>query len=341
MSGGVDSSVAAMKLQELGYIVVGITFLFGGERTRLLNTANEAASLALSLKIKHIIVDATREFKSIVEDYFISEYKNGRTPFPCAICNPQVKFNYLLKYAALHKCNYISTGHYARVGIVNNKKFIYEGVDKNKDQSFFLWGLSHEILDKLLMPLGNYSKEQIRKIAADKGFNTLSNKKDSLGVCFIEGNDYRKYLKDNDIFSKNGFFINEKGDTLGKHTGIINYTIGQRRGLGIQSSTPLFVSEICIDRNEIVLSEYSRLYKNRIIIYNYYFVDKTEINLDKIFDVRVRYRLQNTPCKIVIKSNRIAEINLLEPLAMVANGQTTVFYDNDRVIGGGFIISSE
>lgn len=158
---------------------------------------------------------------------------------------------------------------------------------------------------------------------------------------FIEGDDYRKYLTDNGLNYPIGNFVNREGNILGRHNGIFNYTIGQRRGLGIQLNKPLFVAEIRQDKNEILLEEYEALYKNQFRISNYYFADIQEIKLDKVIGVKVRYRLQNTPCKIKIINKNMADVILLEPLAIITNGQTTVFYDNDRVVGGGFIISSE
>ena len=174
MSGGVDSSVAAMLLQDRGFEVIGITFMFGGSEEKLFQTANDASILAVKLGIKHIIADVRHNFKQTVEDYFIREYSEGKTPFPCAVCNPEVKFKYLCLYADKNSCRYISTGHYARVSIFDNKYYIFQGLDKDKDQSFFLWGLESTILRRLILPLGTYTKLEIRKFAAQRGFNNLS-----------------------------------------------------------------------------------------------------------------------------------------------------------------------
>lgn len=341
MSGGIDSSVAAMLLQEKGFEVIGITFLFGGEDKKLVKTAKEAQTLANKLGINHIIADVRQEFKQIVEHYFIQEYSRGNTPFPCAVCNPKVKFKYLNYYALRNNCDYISTGHYARIQTFANDKYIYQGIDQEKDQSFFLWGLNKEIRTKLIFPLGDYTKIEIRDYARKNGYDTLSKKKDSFGVCFIQGNDYRNYLKDNGLMNITGNFINGKGEIVGQHKGIFNYTVGQRRGLGINANKPLFVSEIRADKNEILVQEFSALYKRRIRISNHYFFDYKEITNTSILNVRIRYRLQNTPCTVNVIDENVLEINLLEPLAMVAKGQTAVFYDGERVVGGGFIDSSE
>ncbi len=341
MSGGVDSSVVAMMLQNDGYEVIGVTFVFSDLTERNKIIVSEAGELAEKLKIEHIVVDLREEFNKHIIHYFTNEYKKGNTPFPCAKCNPEVKFMNLLKYANKLDCNFIATGHYARILLHNGKKFILKGVDSEKDQSFFLWGLNKEILDRLILPLGSVHKKDTRNYANNLGFSKLSNKKDSLGVCFIEGNNYRNFLELKGVKLKPGNFINKDGDTLGQHTGIFNYTIGQRRGLGINLNKPMFVYEMNAERNEIVLSEYNDLYKNLITINNVHIVDKEDVINKKIFTLKIRYRLQNTPCKLELLNENRALIHLLEPLAMVAKGQAAVLYDGDRVIGGGFIESCE
>lgn len=341
MSGGVDSSVSAMLLQKDGFEVLGITFLFAGLKESNKIIVDEARQLALSLNIEHFVIDLREEFHDKIITYFKSEYLKGSTPFPCAKCNPELKFQKLNEFALQKNCNFISTGHYAKIELHNQKKYFYKGVDPEKDQSFFLWGLSKEIRNKLILPLGNLTKSEVRNNANVMGFNRLANKKDSLGVCFIEGNNYRNFLEKEGILSKPGVFVNESDEILGEHKGIINYTIGQRRGLGINLDRPLFVSEIKPTSNQIVLSEYNSLFKNKIFIKDYYFVDCQEIDYENIYNVKIRYRLQNTPCRIKILNENKAIIELLEPLAMISKGQTTVFYVNDRVVGGGFIESSE
>lgn len=341
MSGGIDSSVAAILLQEQGYEVIGITFLFSGDEDANKNMLDDAKKLAVTLNIKHITSDIRVEFRETVIAEFIAQYKKGKTPFPCAICNPQLKFFYLEKYAKDEKCDFIATGHYAQIKLFNGKKYIFEGVDPDKDQSFFLWGLNKDLVSKLIFPLGGYTKLKIRSIAKERGFVRLSEKKDSLGICFIEGNNYREFLKNEGLISEPGNFVNDKGVVLGKHNGITNYTIGQRRGLGINLNFPVFVSEIRLDANEIVLGKYEDLYRSKIVIYNYQFVDNKDIKSDLMYNVKIRYRLQLTPCRIDILNESRAVVELLNSEAMIANGQTAVFYDGDRLLGGGFIESSE
>ncbi|MDX8337806.1 tRNA 2-thiouridine(34) synthase MnmA [Draconibacterium sp. IB214405] len=341
MSGGIDSSVSAMLLKEQGYKVIGITFLFSGSDEQNHHFLKDAVALADSLNIQHLTVDLRKEFEEYVIKYFIDEYQNGRTPFPCAYCNPNLKFNYLNKYAIANNCDSIATGHYVKTGLYNGKKYLFQGDDPEKDQSFFLWGLPREIVDKLIFPLGNFEKTEIRNLANERGYVTLAKKKDSLGICFIEGNDYRHFLKKRGIKSEPGNFVDENGNILGEHSGIFNYTIGQRRGLGLNLNFPLFVSEFRLDDNEIVLTKYDDLYRSKLRIENYYIIDNEIVDSGVQLIVKVRYRLQETLCSLHILNDTEAEVELLQPEAMIAPGQTAVFYHNDRLVGGGFIKSAE
>ena len=340
MSGGIDSTVAVIKLKEQNYEVVGITFVFS-RVTKGKQDVSDAKKLAAILNIEHYVIDLHEEFEKTVIHYFINEYVNGRTPFPCAYCNPKIKFFYLNEFANKLNCEFIATGHYAKIVRYKSKKVIACGIDPDKDQSFFLWGLTQNIINRLIFPLGDLYKKEIKNMAKENGLSKLTTKKESVGVCFIEGNNYRNFFESRGIKSKSGNFINIKGEIIGEHTGIINYTIGQRRGLGVISKKPLFVSEFRLDENEIVLAEYPDLYKNKLLLHNYQFVDIEDFNTEKTYLVKVRYRLQETPCKIHILNERVAEVCLLKSEAMIANGQTAVFYDEDKVIGGGFILSAE
>ncbi len=341
MSGGVDSSMAALLLQKQGYEVLGVTFLFSEADDHNHHFIDDAEQLANKLQIKHIVADLREEFEEKVVRYFIDEYLKGRTPFPCAYCNPEMKFKYLMELADKENCEYIATGHYVKTGMYKGKKYLFQGDDEDKDQTFFLWGLKRNIVDRLLFPLGEFKKNEIRSLAKENGFEQLSEKKDSLGVCFIEGNNYRNFLEKKGIKSEPGNYIYHNGEILGRHKGITNYTIGQRRGLGLNLNFPVFVSEIRLDDNEIVLSKYEDLYRNKISIINYYFIDKEVFTVNKTWIVKVRYRLQETPCKLHILNETRAEVELLESEAMISPGQTAVFYDGDRLVGGGFIESSE
>ena len=341
MSGGIDSSVAAILLQEQGYDVVGITFIFSGNDEQNFQMLTDAQDLAEKLSIKHLVVDLRTEFEQLIIRYFIYEYSAGRTPFPCARCNPELKFKYLEHYAKVENCFGIATGHYVRTGFCKGKKYLYQGHDKDKDQTFFLWGLKRELVDRLIFPLGEYHKNEIRKIAKKRGFKHLAVKKDSLGICFIEGNNYRDFLEKRGVKSSPGNFIDKNGEILGQHDGITNYTIGQRRGLGLNLNFPLFVSEFRLNANEIVLSKYDDLYREKISLKNCYFIDNEIINYDCFLTVKVRYRLQETLCALHILNQSRAEVRLLKSETMISPGQTAVFYDGDRLVGGGFIESSK
>lgn len=342
MSGGIDSSVAAILLQKNGYRLYGVTFIFSGnEDSKQHHSVESARLLAGKLGIEHHVVDLRSEFKAQVINYFINDYASGNTPFPCAVCNPQLKFLNLEKVAKELSCDFISTGHYANITENNGIKYISTGSDGEKDQSFFLWGLKEKTINKLLLPLGNFSKDEVREIATGNGFENLNKKRESLGICFIKGNDYRKFLSDSGLESNPGKFVDSKGSIIGQHKGIFNYTVGQRRGLGLHLNKPVFVSEIRMETNEVVLSGFDEMYRSRIFLMNTHFVGKSEPKANKIYTVKIRYRLQKNSCRIIKLSDNKVVVDLMEPVSMVANGQTAVFYDGDRVIGGGFIESSE
>lgn len=340
MSSGIDSSVAAILLKNKGFEVVGITFVFSELDSQNQNMINSARELATSLNIEHHVIDLRDEFQKKVISYFKQGYMNGRTPFPCAVCNPEVKFRNLIHYAGKFNCQYISTGHYVQIVINEGYKYISKGVDDDKDQSFFLWGLSSSSIDRLIFPLGKLKKSQVREIAKQHGFSNLNSKKESLGICFIEGNDYRKYLKEKGIKVSAGNFVNVEGNILGQHSGYINYTVGQRRGLGLNLNKPMFVSEIRPNKNQVVLSEFEQLAKTAIYIDRHHFVHKDRVKSDKNYIVKIRYRLQETLCRLQFVNNERVKIVMKEPVSMVANGQTAVIYDEDCVIGGGFIVDS-
>lgn len=339
MSGGIDSTVAAILLKNKGYKVVGCTLKMfkTNDKTK---TERNIKFLTERLGIEHITLDISKKFNTTVIKYFCNEYVNGRTPFPCAVCNPQIKFKYLYDLVKRKNYKYIATGHYAINKLYNNNYYIHQGLDKNKDQSFFLWGLNRDVLKSIIFPLGNLLKENVREIAIREGFNELENKRESFGICFA-GKNYRNFLKELGVQTKPGNFKDNSGNILGKHQGISNYTVGQRRGLAITSNTPLFVSEIRASENEVIISGFSGLNKTKFRIRDYYFICIDEITRGRQFVVKIRYRMQKAICTISIVDSIFADVHLIEPETMVANGQTAVFYNGERVVGGGFIYSSE
>ena len=318
MSGGTDSSVAAILLMEQGYEVVGLTFRFWeeGENQHL----KDAQLLANQLGIEHYVYDARDVFREIVVKYFKNEYLAGRTPFPCVKCNNELKWKLILQEADRLGCEKVAMGHYVRILKENGKSLIAEGVDPDKDQSFFLWGLTQEQLARIVFPLGEFQKTEVRKMAADRGFRKVSEKKDSLGACFCSG-DYRPFLKslleepEKHIFPGN--FVDEDGKILGEHQGYPLYTVGQRRGL-IYLNRKVFVKEIFPDTNEVVLASLKNMYKSVFFVQDVNVVDEGLFGDDFDVMIRIRYRKQNTPGRVIFLENNQARIELAEPLESIA-----------------------
>jgi len=337
MSGGTDSSVAAILLLEQGYEVVGITFRFWEEGEN--NHLHDAENLANTLGIEHITYDARTIFKSVVVDYFTNEYLAGRTPFPCVRCNNELKWKLILQEADRLGCEKVAMGHYVKIDFENDRYFITEGNDPDKDQSFFLWGLTQEQLSRIVFPLGSFLKTDVRRLAADRGFKKVSEKKDSLGACFCEG-DYRPFLKSQlaepEKFIYPGNFIDEAGKILGNHSGFPLYTVGQRRGL-MHLNRKVFVKEIRPETNEVVLASLKSMYKSEFLIHDINVVDKKLFTDEFNIITRIRYRKQNTLSRVVFLENGKARVELAEPLESIAPGQTAVFYRDGKVLGGGFI----
>lgn len=345
MSGGIDSSAAAILLKEQGHDVVGVSFNFydGSADNDFFDINHkksivEATGFAGKIGITHHIVDVKNEFKDIVINYFIKEYLHGRTPFPCIICNNQVKWPYLIAKAEELHCDYIATGHYVNIEKEDEKFYITKGFDEEKDQSFFLWGLGQDILKKVLFPLGKLNKQKARDIVGQIMPEILE-KKESTGICFLNNPDYRSFLKSYiDTMSlgiKEGEFINSEGEVIGKHQGYPFYTVGQRRGLGVVSSSPTYVTKIIKETNNVVLGSKEDLYKRKFIVNNYHIINPGDFNNE--VTVKIRYRKQNTLAMVEVVDQNILHVRLQEPLDAVAPGQAAVFYKNNRVLGGGFI----
>ncbi len=340
MSGGTDSSVAAILLQQQGYEVVGVTFRFWDEQQDIEpGYIQEARELASHLNIEHHVYDAREKFQTEVIDYFIAEYLAGHTPFPCVKCNNSLKWKLLLILSEEYQCSKISTGHYALITEQNSFFYITEAADKEKDQTFFLWGLSQYILQKTVFPLGNFIKSEIRKIAAEKGFQRMAEKKDSMGICFCPG-DYRDFLKKQESVKgkiKKGNFTDETGNFLGRHEGYFFYTIGQRHGLGIHLNKPVFVKEIIPDSNKVILAPIEEINQQEIILENYNLINQADFS-DK-FDIftKINYRKQPTLSRITILDNLHLKVELQSPVMAVAPGQSAVFYRDGKVLGGGVI----
>lgn len=338
MSGGTDSSVAALKLQEAGYEVVGVTFRFY-ERNGDTQYLDDARSLADSLGIEHLIVDVRERFKEEIVSYFVEEYMSGHTPVPCTLCNNRFKWPLMAKIADEKGIFYIATGHYVRKVCKEGIYYLSPAKDKDKDQSFFLWGLPQELLKRVLLPMGALTKQEAREYASQCGYRQVAIKHDSIGVCFCPL-DYRSFLSTYlpaDRFPGKGIFIDENGNFLGYHEGYPFYTIGQRRGLGLQLNRPIFVKEILTERNEVVLAPLASLYKHEMYLKDWHLQDANSVFAMSELIVKIRYRKQANRCKVCLVDDKL-HVVLIEPLEAIAKGQAAAFYDDEGLLLGGGII---
>ncbi len=342
MSGGVDSSVAAYLLKEQGYDVVGVTMqLWDGEDVEGnccgLTAAEDARAVAAKIGIPHYVFNFKQVFKDKVIDYFIKEYLNAATPNPCIACNRYVKWEALLHRATEIGADYIATGHYAN--IVKHPvtgRFTIKTAE-NKDQSYALYNLTQYQLSRTLMPDGAYTKSEIRKIAEKIGLN-VANKPDSQDICFVPDGDYGTFIRENtDVEIPEGDFVDCKGNILGRHKGITNYTIGQRKGLGIALGVPAYVTSIDIDSNRVVIGSNEDLFKTNVVVKNYNPMGLGEITEEVRCYGKLRYNQKKAPCIIRPKGEYIEAV-FDEPQRAVTPGQAAVFYDDEYVVGGGVIV---
>lgn len=367
MSGGTDSSVAAMRLLEAGYEVIGVTFRFY-ELNGSTEYLEDARNLAERLGIRHITYDAREIFARQIIEYFVQEYLAGRTPVPCTLCNNYLKWPLLVKIADEMGVFYIATGHYAQNIQLNETFYITYATDSDKDQTFFLWGLKQDTLNRMLLPMGDITKAEARAWAAEHGFRKVATKKDSIGVCFCPM-DYRTFLKDwlvrngqmsvsNSEASINnsqtsgsdkqtwsdrirrGRFVDEKGNFIAWHEGYPFYTIGQRRGLGIHLNRPVFVKEIDPEKNEVVLASLSSLEKTEMWLKDWNLVNQERTLGRSDIIVKIRYRKQENHGTITVTSDHLLHVQLHEPLTAIALGQAAAFYGDGLLLGGGIIVSA-
>lgn len=352
MSGGTDSSVAAMLLQDAGYEVTGVTFRFY-ELNGSTEYLEDARALAVRLGIEHITYDAREVFRHRIMDYFIDEYMAGHTPVPCTLCNNSLKWPLLEKIADEKGIYHLATGHYVRKVLRDGKFYLTPAADPDKDQSFFLWGLEQDIMQRMLLPMGEITKVEARAFAASRGFAKAAGKKDSIGVCFCPL-DYRSFLKKelgeggdasgsihpSSAFAK-GLFVDENGNFLGGHEGYPFYTIGQRRGLGIHLNRAVFVKEIHPSTNIVVLAPLRSLEKKEMWLKDWNIVDKERLLGHPDIIVKIRYRKQANHCTVTLTPEGLLHVKLREPLTSVAQGQAAAFYKDGLVLGGGIIANSD
>lgn len=357
MSGGVDSSVAACLLQEQGYDVMGLFMRVGVDPPEptgdadsapkrrekqgccSASDAHDAKFVAGLLGVPFYALNFQEDFDRII-DYFADEYARGRTPNPCVVCNDRLKFGKICDYADAVGAKYIATGHYARVGSENGKNILMRARDSSKDQSYVLFGIDPKVLDRLLFPLGDLLKSEVRAIA---DANALPNhdKPDSVEICFVPDNDYARVVRERrpDAFVP-GDVVSADGRVLGQHDGIANYTIGQRRGLGISGPKPIYVTQLNIVDNTVGVAEVDGLFSGSLLADKVsFFVNERRSPFRAL--VKIRYLHKATPAMIhPLKAGRV-RVEFDEPQRAVTPGQAVVFYDGDVVVGGGWIEKAE
>lgn len=351
MSGGIDSSITALLLKEEGYDLVGITlrvwdYLSEGCEEKETGCCSmeaifEAQAFAKKLGIPHYIVDVRDHFKETVVANFIDEYKEGRTPNPCVVCNPLIKWAEVIKKAEELGCEYIATGHYSQVAELHGRYYFTKAADTSKDQSYVLWNLTQDQIKKTIFPLGKYKKSEIKELAHERGFEKLAKKRESQEICFIPDDNYRNFLKkrvptiEKDV--ADGKFISVDGKILGNHEGYPFYTIGQRKGLRIALGKPAYVVNINKDTNTITLGDKENLLQSSMIVSNVNFLKYADFSESKELEVKIRYNSPAVSCTVTPNNDGLYTVNFIEPVSAITPGQSAVFYENNDVIAGGII----
>lgn len=350
MSGGVDSSTTAAILKDRGYEVYGVTMklfdfmeFYGNQAGSIkskLSNIEDAKNVAESLNIPHFVVNLEEDFKNEVVNYFSDKYKSGRTPNPCIKCNQMIKFRALLRFIDSHDIYYLATGHYAR-NIKNDSGLhgLFRGIDKEKDQSYFLFTMTQSQLERILFPLGEYTKNEVREKASEYGL-IVADKDESNEICFIPDDDYRGFLKkiDPEFLPRKGNFVDLDGRKLGEHEGIHAYTVGQRRGLGVSSDRPYYVRKINTDDNTITLCRKEELRSKEFAVSGLSFVrGKEYLSDDNLFQIQIRYRHEPVSGRLINVDNDRGMVSMDLADDAPTPGQAAVFYKDDEVIGGGWI----
>jgi tRNA-uridine 2-sulfurtransferase len=350
MSGGIDSSVAAMLLEDEGYELHGLTYrpydaispacMEKQTGCCSVDAIFEAKSLAHNLGFEHSVLDIRKEFDKTIISNFVSEYLAGRTPNPCVLCNRVVKWGEVINKANELGCDFIATGHYARIGLQNGRYYLIQGDDDNKDQTYFLWMLSQDDLKRTLFPLGLLTKPEVRKIALDKGFEHISKKRESQEICFIPDNDYRRFINERipDLAEKvgEGNYVDKNGKVLGRHKGYPFYTIGQRKGLEIALGRPMYVIDIDATTNTIQLGDREELNKRTLWVDTLNLMKYEHIEGEMEVTTKIRYNNKGTLSRISQHGERI-KVEFYEDAWAVTPGQSAVFLEGRDVVGGGII----
>ncbi len=346
MSGGIDSCITALLLQDQGFDIVGITLQLwdSGEIQQgccSSKSVDEARAFAEKIGVPHYVVDVKDAFKACVVRNFVNEYMNARTPNPCVVCNPNVKWKYILQKAEELGCEKIATGHYAQISSANGRYFVTRGVDLSKDQSYVMWQLSQEQLSKTIFPLGKYKKSEIKELAEKHGFTDLVKKSESQEICFIPDDDYRgflrSYVQDIDSIVKKGIYVSMDGKKLGEHEGFPFYTIGQRKGLGIALGVPAYVQAVDKETNTITIGFRDDLLTKELYVSNLHFSKYEDFDHVQQLTVKIRYNTQPAPCSVEKQENGWYKVSFENPVWAVTPGQSAVFYDDEDLLAGGVI----
>ncbi len=353
MSGGIDSTVAAMMLHDEGYEVIGITMKTwdyadaGVSHSKKetgccnLDSFNDARLAAVEHGFSHYVLDLRNEFGDAVIENFVDEYMAGRTPNPCVMCNTHIKWNALLKRANTLDCEFIATGHYVNVRNENGRYVLSKGKDDTKDQSYVLWGLSQECLARSIYPLGNYQKTEIRQFAHDYGYPELAKKSESYEICFVPDNDYRNFLRKKvpllEETVSGGNFVLADGTVVGRHKGYPFYTIGQRKGLDIALGRPMYVSAINPDTNTVVIGDEAELERPEMYVSKLNYIKYDTINEGMNSLTKIRYKSTAVESSLHHTAGGI-KVQFDLPVKGIAPGQSAVFYEGADVIAGGIIM---
>ena len=331
MSGGVDSSLTAALLLERGFDVIGVTMLLDDDKG-----IADAEKVCRHLGISHHVADFRKIFRAEVENYFVAEYLRGRTPNPCVRCNREIKFGALFDFANDLGAKFFSTGHYARVAFEDGRFKLKKAVDAKKDQSYVLYNLTPEKLSRIVLPLGELSKTETRTLAAQMSL-PVAQKPDSQEICFVPADDYKSFIANREPTAQAlqaGDIVDASGKVLGSHNGVANYTIGQRKGLGIAAPQPLYVTRLDVANKKVIVDAGEKLFSKTLTAHEAHWIYKP--TLPKILQAKIRYGSRFSECTVAEEENFL-RVTFNEPQRAITPGQSIVFYDGEEVLGGAII----